>query len=183
MSNVALKIDNEFNGTIEQKLRNCKSMLNAEEYDTSELNALYLHAQKDINGQFKQLLLDLAKNNETSFFRDTKVFKTIEKELLLLLLERNSQSKQPLRICSAASSTGQKALTTAIVINEFNLKNNMNVLFNIIGTDISERVLIKAKNGIYSQLGLSTDYDLINSDGAIVYCKKEATAFKVETAA
>ena len=41
--------------------------------------ALYLKASKEgITGQFRQCLLDVATNNETSFFRDPSLFRAIE---------------------------------------------------------------------------------------------------------
>ncbi len=107
--------------------------------------------KKGMNSQFKQLLLDVATNNETSFFRDPKVFRAIEKSLLQDYIQKNSPTG-PLRIWSAASSTGQEAISTTILINEYKEKTKATFDFSIIGTDISERVLERAKSGTYSQL-------------------------------
>lgn len=122
-----------------------------------------LHSQlkSGISGQFKQLLLDVATNNETSFFRDSKIFRAIE----AFVLENSSDLVKPgekLRIWSAASSTGQEAVSVSILVNEFNKKKNVNIQFSILGTDISERVLARAKEATYSQLevqrGLPASY-------------------------
>ncbi len=113
--------------------------------------SLFEEAQKGITGQFKQLLLDLSTNNETSFFRDGKVFAAIEQTVLKPILEK-AQRSAPLRIWSAASSTGQEPLTVAMLIQEFAEKNGVSIPFSITGSDISERVLEKAKNGTYGQL-------------------------------
>ena len=115
------------------------------------IDKLYEQAQKGITGAFKQLLLDIATNNETSFFRDPKIFKAIETVVLKAFLE-NKFKADKLNIWSAASSTGQEALSTAMAIKEYNLKNNTSIRFSIIGTDISERVLARAKSASYSQL-------------------------------
>ena len=48
---------------------------------------LYELAQKGVTGAFRQLLLDLATNNETSFFRDPKIFKAIESSILPKFIE------------------------------------------------------------------------------------------------
>jgi chemotaxis protein methyltransferase CheR len=112
---------------------------------------LYAQAQQKISGEFRQLLLDVATNNETSFFRDPKLFTAIES---LLLSQFKGQNKRPQRlsIWSAASSSGQEALSTAMLLAEFNEKSGENIQFSISGTDISERVLNRAKTGQYSQL-------------------------------
>lgn len=113
--------------------------------------ALFDEAQKGINGQFRQLLLDLSTNNETSFFRDGRVFTAIEQSVLRTFGEAPSTDR-PLRIWSAASSTGQEALSMAMLIQEFSEKEGRPLPFAITGTDISERVLAKARSGLYSQL-------------------------------
>lgn len=116
------------------------------------LDSLYeQQARTGISGSFKQLLLDVATNNETSFFRDPKVFRAIEERIL----KNHSSLVAPgekLRAWSAASSTGQEALSIAIMVTEFNEKNQSAIEMKILGSDISERVLGRAHSGTYSQL-------------------------------
>lgn len=115
------------------------------------IDALHDRAKAGISGNFKQLLLDVATNNETSFFRDPKIFRAVE-SVVLKSASSFLASGEKLRIWSAASSTGQEALSLAILIREFNAKERENIDVSILGTDISERVLRRAKNGVYSQL-------------------------------
>jgi chemotaxis protein methyltransferase CheR len=110
------------------------------------IEELHTQAKVGIFGPLQQLLLDLATNNETSFFRDAKIFKAFEQTIL------TNPPIEPLRIWSAASSAGQEAISLAITINEYNDKNKKKINFSILGSDISERILTKARNGIYSQL-------------------------------
>lgn len=135
------------------------------------IDELYILAKKGIDGQFKQLLLDRATNNETSFFRDPRVFFAIEK------LVSEHLANQNLRIWSAASSTGQEAISTAVLIEELSAKLKKNISYSILGTDISERVLQKAKSGLYSQLevqrGLSAE--LLNK----YFLKSDADKWKI----
>jgi chemotaxis protein methyltransferase CheR len=125
------------------------------------LEKLFKLAETGISGQFKQLLLDLATNNETSFFRDIKVFKAIENLVLPGFLQ-NEACGSEMKIWSGASSTGQEALSLSILITEWNLKAAKPIRFSILGTDISERILLRAKRAEYSQLevqrGLPTPY-------------------------
>lgn len=117
----------------------------------SDIQELYESAQKGITPAFKQLLLDVATNNETSFFRDPRIYKALENVFLPTFWEA-SKGQKKLKIWSAASSTGQEALSVAMMIKEWNLKNGKNIDFSIIGTDISQRVLSIAKSAKYSQL-------------------------------
>lgn len=113
----------------------------------SDIEQLFKQSQQGITGQLKQMVLDVATNNETSFFRDPKLFKSIETSVL-----KNFANSGKLRIWSAASSSGQEALSLSILINEYNKKENTNLQFSILGTDISERVLARAKKATYTQL-------------------------------
>ena len=115
----------------------------------NDLTNLYDRAKTGIDGPFRQLLIDLATNNETSFFRDPKLFKAME---TLFLSSTEAASGGPLRIWSAASSTGQEALSLAMMIEEFNRTTGKKIPYSILGTDISERVLERARTGTYSQL-------------------------------
>lgn len=118
----------------------------------SSTEKLYKQAQDGITGAFKQLLLDLATNNETSFFRDMKVFKCLENKLLSHFLAKHNNLE--LRIWSAASSTGQEALSLAMLIEEWSEKNQIQINYSILGTDISEKALTKARSFRYTQLDI-----------------------------
>jgi len=123
----------------------------ARQVGVGDINALYEQAKNSLSGPLKQLLLDVATNNETSFFRDPKIFKAIE-NLLFTPESTPVQSDETLRIWSAACSTGQEPLSLAMMLTERRLKSGSPSSFNILATDISERVLTKAQSGIYTQL-------------------------------
>ncbi len=116
-----------------------------------DIHALHRSAKGGIAGAFKQLLVDVATNNETSFFRDPKVFRAIEETILPELLELYPNNES-IQIWSAASSTGQEAVSLAILLEEAKLKLKRGFDFHIVGSDISERALAKARDGVYSQL-------------------------------
>ena len=115
------------------------------------ISTLHSFAQKGISGSFKQLLVDVATNNETSFFRDPRVYRAIEETILPNLLSLYSAG-ETMRIWSAASSTGQEAVSLSILLEEAKAKSKRQFDFRITGSDISERALTKARDGIYSQL-------------------------------
>ena len=121
----------------------------AKQLGIATLQSLYETAQQGIFGPFKQLLMDTATNNETSFFRDAKAFQAMESVILPALFAKAGSPK--IRIWSAAISTGQEALSVAMLILEHARKSNRTVDFEILGTDISERALTKARAGVYSQ--------------------------------
>lgn len=87
--------------------------------------------------------------NETSFFRDTHPFQALRETILPTLIESRRATKQ-LSIWCAASSCGQEPYSIAILIREhFPQLVDWNV--RIVGTDLSEEVLKKARQGSYSQ--------------------------------
>lgn len=118
---------------------------------SKSIEDLYERLKNGISGHVKQLLLDSATNNETSFFRDPKVFAAIE-EAVLKKYQNFVEQREKLRIWSAASSTGQEALSIAILVKEYNEKNHTAIDLRILGTDISDRVLERAQSGIYNQI-------------------------------
>jgi chemotaxis protein methyltransferase CheR len=97
--------------------------------------------------------------NETYFFRDKAPFDVIADGILPKLHE-SLPATDPIRIWSAACSTGQEPHSLSMLLDERQHKFKGR-RFDIIGTDVSETVLSKAKQGIYSDFeverGLAPD--------------------------
>jgi chemotaxis protein methyltransferase CheR len=87
--------------------------------------------------------------NETFFFRDNRPFDQFRDVVLPRLMESRA-SKKRIRVWSAGCSSGQEPYSLAIVVKELGSQlADWNI--EIVGTDISERILRKANDGIYSQ--------------------------------
>ncbi|HPF46013.1 MAG: protein-glutamate O-methyltransferase [Alphaproteobacteria bacterium] len=87
--------------------------------------------------------------NESFFFRDNKPFDLFKDSVLPQLLESRA-SRKKIRIWCAAASTGQEPYSLAIILKELSVKlAGWNI--EIVGTDLSQKVLDKAKMGLFSQ--------------------------------
>ncbi|MDH5187953.1 MAG: protein-glutamate O-methyltransferase [Rhodospirillaceae bacterium] len=87
--------------------------------------------------------------NESFFFRDIKPFDLLRDEVLPPVLEKRA-AKKHLKIWCAAASSGQEPYSIAIVLKELGAQlAGWNI--DILGTDISNDILKKAANGMYSQ--------------------------------
>jgi len=91
-------------------------------------------------------MIDLVSTNKTDFYRESPHFDFMKSAVLPEFVE--NYSGKPLKVWSAASSSGEEAYTIAIVISEF-LEGKNTFDFSIFGTDISSRILVKAALGIY----------------------------------
>lgn len=119
--------------------------------DCPSIDALFVRAQKGICSDFRKMILDVATNNETSFFRDPRVFEMIETHLLPALAQKAVQKKR-LSIWCAASSTGQEPISLSIMLKEYEKRHKICLNATITATDISHRVLEKARSSTYTQL-------------------------------
>jgi len=88
-------------------------------------------------------------NNETYFFRDRAPFDLLAKAALPKLQERRSSSRK-LRIWSAGCSTGQEVYSLAMMFAEEPAKW-AGWTIDIVGTDVSEAVVERARAGAYTQ--------------------------------
>jgi chemotaxis protein methyltransferase CheR len=95
-------------------------------------------------------MIDAITTNKTDFFREPKHFEYLEQFVLPELLEttKTAGSKQ-FRFWSAGCSTGAEPYTMAMVLSEFSSRH-AGFRFSILATDISQRVLDEAKDGIYT---------------------------------
>jgi chemotaxis protein methyltransferase CheR len=88
--------------------------------------------------------------NETSFFREMRMFEMFKKAILPKLLVLRA-SERSLNIWCAASSTGQEPYSLAMLLREhFPSLDTWNVKF--IASDISTEMLARAREGGYNQL-------------------------------
>lgn len=86
--------------------------------------------------------------NETSFFRDRDVFAHLCDTVLPAL--SRARRDQPIRIWSAACSTGQEVYSLAMAAGESRAVEP-GAKFEFFGSDLSERCLEKAQSGLYTQ--------------------------------
>lgn len=92
-------------------------------------------------------IVDVMTTNETFFFRDKTPFDLMKN---VALPELTAQRKPRLRIWCAACSTGQEPYSLAMMLED-NPALTKGASVEIVATDISPRVLEKAKSGLYSQ--------------------------------
>jgi len=88
-----------------------------------------------------QTALDLLTTNETYFFREPRHFEFLQHRILA---ERRPGS--PFRVWSAACSSGEEPFTLAMVLAD----RLGEVPWEIVASDISTRVLERARSGLYA---------------------------------
>lgn len=108
-------------------------------------------------------IMDLLTTNETYFFREAYQLSAFSDEILPELCKRKQKAGQPqrLRIWSAGCSTGEEPYTIAMLLLEQHCLKGWQL--EIIGTDISQRVLQQARRGVYSRSSfrMTDDYYLL----------------------
>jgi chemotaxis protein methyltransferase CheR len=87
----------------------------------------------------KIVAIDLLTTNETYFFRESKHFDFLARQVVGV-----TQPAPDFRIWSAASSSGEEAYTAAMVMAE-----HCRGRWQIVGTDISTRMIERARRGLY----------------------------------
>ncbi len=94
-------------------------------------------------GEF-QMAVDLLTTNETYFFREPAHY-----ELLAAELTRSRPAS--LSVWSAASSFGDEAYSTAMLLADLKMQGHIGDDWSVLGTDISDRVLRSALTAIYPE--------------------------------
>ncbi len=117
---------------------------------------LYYKAKADVSQALRRRIVDAITTNETSFFRDNAPFELLQHKVIPELVDRRRKAGMrtvPIRIWSAACSTGQEAYSTGIVLKEL-LGSFNGYDIRILGTDISDKVVAQASYGMFSRLEL-----------------------------
>jgi chemotaxis protein methyltransferase CheR len=125
------------------------------ELGAANYSELFYKVRADASNKLRTRVIEAITTNETSFFRDQAPFEMLRHKILPDLIDRRNRSglKVPIRVWSAACSTGQEAYSTAIVFKEL-LGDLSRYDIRILGTDISNKVVAQASYGEYSRLEL-----------------------------
>lgn len=102
--------------------------------------AYFQHLSQDNQAQERQTMVDLITTNETYFFREPQHFEFLRQKAA------RCKGQDSFRVWSAASSSGEEAYSVAMV-----LADTLGMAgWDIVGTDISTKVLSSAHRGLYS---------------------------------
>lgn len=113
------------------------------------LDDLIQIVREDGNEELIREIIGAMTTNETSFFRDRRPF-AVFREVLLPVLLKNRPEDKKIRIWSAGCATGQEPYTVAMLLKEEAARIGAREV-EILGTDISDDSLQKAREGLYTQ--------------------------------
>ena len=98
----------------------------------------------DADGGEFQMAVDLLTTNETYFFREPRHYELLEQELA-------KTKPLSLSVWSAASSFGDEAYSTAMLLQDMQQQGRIGSDWSILATDISDRVLRSAVEAVYPE--------------------------------
>lgn len=148
------------------------------EIGAGSFSELYSRVKADLSLALRRKVIDAITTNETSFFRDNAPFELIRHKLIPELIDRRMKTglkPTPIRIWSAACSTGQEAYSTGIILREL-LGDCRNYDIRILGTDISDQAVAKASYGYFSQMEIERG---LPPDRASRYFTREGDRYKI----
>ncbi len=122
-------------------------------FDIATLGDLVSRTLSPTERQLRSAVIDAMTTNETLWFRDEYPFELLKKRLF----PEFKGKRTPLKIWSAASSSGQEPYSIAMSALEYQQSNPGSLPGNvqIIGTDISNTMLDHCKYAHYDSLALS----------------------------
>jgi chemotaxis protein methyltransferase CheR len=114
------------------------------------------HKAKQPGGEaLRQKIIDRICTNETFFFRDKGPFDLLQHKIIPDLIDARKAASSgffptPIRIWSAACSTGQEIYSIAIVLREL-LHDLKGYRIRLLGTDLSNTAIARASRGEYNR--------------------------------
>jgi chemotaxis protein methyltransferase CheR len=138
---------------------------------------LFYKVKGDSSNTLRGKIVDAITTNETSFFRDTSPFELLQHKVLPELIDRRGKTGSrpiPIRIWSAACSTGQEIYTIGIVLKTM-LGSLSGYDIRMLGTDISNRAVAAASRGYFSDLEIGRGLPA----SAAKYFTKDVNGWKI----
>ena len=138
-----LKIESDKAYLVESRLN---PLARREGFDSIEAMIAALRTHRD--DRLIWAVVEALTLNETAFFRDREVFAHLRDDLLPAL--SRLRRDRPIRVWSAACSTGQEVYSLAMTAAEAR-DIEPGAQFEFFGSDLSDRCLEKAQSGLYTQ--------------------------------
>lgn len=134
-----------------------RSMMSSRLYKRVRLLGLesfqdYYHHLQNAKDDIDEIvsLINVITTNKTDFFREPAHFEILRTKILPELVSSPEFKKSGTINCwSAGCSSGQEPYTLAMVLDDF--FSNRDGKFSIIATDISTKVLLEARNAVYTR--------------------------------
>ncbi|RKF19621.1 protein-glutamate O-methyltransferase CheR [Alginatibacterium sediminis] len=121
-------------------------------YDCDSMDALVQRAMNGRERDLRIIVVDAMTTNETLWFRDGYPFKLLND----MILPDMKALPRPVKIWSAACSSGQEPYSMSMIAHEFmQRKPGFIKGAQIVGTDISPSMLEHCKQGEYDSLALA----------------------------
>lgn len=122
-------------------------------FELGSLSELVNRTLSPVERQLRAAVIDAMTTNETLWFRDDYPFKLLKSKLL----PDFSEQRTPVKIWSAASSSGQEPYSIAMSILEYQQSSPRAFQrgVQVVGTDISTTMLEHCKYGHYDSLALA----------------------------
>jgi len=114
----------------------------------ASLDELCARIRTQLHPKLRQEVVEAMTTNETLFFRDVSPFEALRTAILPQLKEHRGRERK-LSFWSAAASSGQEAYSLAILLLEMGFGD---WTIDIVGTDLSEQILDRARGGKYMQI-------------------------------
>lgn len=133
------------------------------QHQLSSFHEYYYYLRYDINkDQELSDIMDVLTTNETYFFREAFQLRAFSDEIIPeIMAVKKSKGDRSLRIWSAGCSTGEEPYTIAMLLLECPELSGWDI--EIIGTDISQRVLHHARKGVYGNSSFRVTDDMFKS--------------------
>jgi chemotaxis protein methyltransferase CheR len=119
----------------------------AREHGVASVAALVAELAERPTERRLKAAIDLLTTNETFFFRDRIPFERLREDVLPALAK--ARGATPVRVFCAACSTGQEPYSVAMLMDEARVALP-SLRLDILGADLSERCLEKARAGLYT---------------------------------
>ncbi|WP_116142134.1 CheR family methyltransferase [Trinickia diaoshuihuensis] len=113
----------------------------------------------------------------TNFFRDKDAYDVLRDQVMPAIFE-NRRQEEPVRVWVVGCATGEEAYTVAMLLQEASAAARDPVPFQVFATDISERAIASAREGLYPA-SIAADVDpnhlrqFFTKDGEHYRVKKE----------
>lgn len=141
-------------GDNKQYLVNSRLSKLLHEHKMTSLGDLLVVLNKDKSRELTNKVVEAMTTNETSWFRDIHPFNTLKERIFPELAKA---TRRPIRIWSAACSSGQEPYSISMTVSEFQSSNPglLKSEVQLIATDISPAILSAADKGRYDDMSMA----------------------------